>query len=125
MPLSEYEQRVLAQMEQQLSSDDPKLAETFTGGSAPRKTSRVLAGVAVAALGLAVLIFGLAQSMSWLGIIGFVMMFGGVLLGMSHGRGAAPAAPQPGAPAPGPANRPRSEFMTKLDERWDKRREER
>ena len=30
MPLSEYEQRVLEQMERQLASDDPRLANTLT-----------------------------------------------------------------------------------------------
>ncbi|MBU4215043.1 MAG: DUF3040 domain-containing protein, partial [Actinobacteria bacterium] len=30
MPLSEYEQRVLEQMERHLSTDDPRLANTLT-----------------------------------------------------------------------------------------------
>lgn len=123
MPLSEYEQRVLAQMEQQLSSDDPKLAESFAGSSpasAPRNASRVGLGVLVAVLGLGVIIVGLAQGLSWLGIIGFLVMFGGVLISLSHGR-AAPGAPaNPAARAQGP-----SPFMSRLDERWDRRREER
>ena len=36
MPLSEYEQRVLEELEQQLRSDDPKLAETISGRTSRR-----------------------------------------------------------------------------------------
>ncbi|WP_454294467.1 DUF3040 domain-containing protein [Salana multivorans] len=130
MPLSEYEQRVLAQMEQQLSSDDPKLAETFTGAvpaAAPRSASRVGLGVLVTALGLGVIVVGLAQGWSWLGVIGFLVMFGGVLLSLSRGKGGA-GDPVPGAGPAKPAgtrSQGTSPFMSRLDERWDRRREER
>lgn len=125
MPLSEYEQRVLAQMEQQLSSDDPKLAESFSG-SAPapgsRSASRVGLGALMAVLGLGVIIVGLAQGLSWLGIIGFLVMFGGVLFSLSRGKGAPTAG---GAAKQAPRAQGPSPFMTRLDERWDRRREER
>ncbi|MBN8880729.1 hypothetical protein EDD28_3280 [Salana multivorans] len=130
MPLSEYEQRVLAQMEQQLSSDDPKLAETFTGSApavGPRAASRVLLGVVVAALGLGVIVVGLAQGLSWLGIIGFLVMFGGVLLSMSRGKATegVPPGGSGGAKPAGPRSQGPSPFMSRLDERWDRRRGER
>src|SRR5690606_39529702 len=53
MPLSEYEQRVLDEMEQQLRSDDPKLARTISGG-APRRPLHVALGgfVVIAGIGL-------------------------------------------------------------------------
>lgn len=129
MPLSEYEQRVLAQMEQQLSSDDPKLAETFTvatAPSAPRNASRVGLGVLVVALGLGVIVVGLAQGLSWLGVIGFLVMFAGVLIATSRGKASngVPAGNAPAGPA-GPRAQASSPFMSRLDERWDRRREER
>lgn len=122
MPLSEYEQRVLAQMERQLSSDDPKLAQTFSGG--PRRTPRIVLGAALAVAGLGALVGGVAQQMTWLGLVGFLMMFGGVLVAMSRSS-AAGAAPGPAAPAAGAApvkSAGRSTFMSRLDDRWDRRR---
>ncbi len=79
MPLSEYEQRVLEQMERALTSDDPRLANTL---QAPRRRSAlryVLAGVGVVG-GLLLLVLGAALSQTWLGVIGFVLMFAGVVL---------------------------------------------
>lgn len=123
MPLSEYEQRVLAQMERQLSSDDPKLAQSFSGG--PRRTSRVVLGCAVVLLGLGLLVGGVAQHMTWLGILGFLAMFGGVLVAMSRApRAAAPGAPEAAA-GPGPVKAgSKSSFMSRLDDRWDRRRDQ-
>ena len=119
MPLSEYEQRVLAQMERQLSSDDPKLAQTFAGGGA--RTSRVLLGSLVVLIGLGLLVGGVASSMTWLGLVGFLGMFGGVLLAMSRGKSARPVESAQGSPAAPPK---KSSMINRLDERWDRRKEQ-
>lgn len=119
MPLSEYEQRVLAQMERQLSSDDPKLAQTFAGGGA--RTSRVLLGSLVVLVGLGLLVAGVASSMTWLGLVGFLGMFGGVLLAMSRGKSVRPAEGGTSTPAAPPK---KSSMMNRLDERWDRRKEQ-
>ncbi|GMA31733.1 hypothetical protein GCM10025875_17250 [Litorihabitans aurantiacus] len=80
-------------------------------------------GALVVVAGLGLLVGGVSQQMTWLGVLGFLAMFGGVLVAMSRGRstqeqggGAAPA-PRPTTAAS------RSSFMTRLDERWDRRRE--
>ncbi|HCX84151.1 MAG TPA: DUF3040 domain-containing protein [Micrococcales bacterium] len=127
MPLSEYEQRVLAQMERQLSSDDPKLAQTFKGGGVRRRTSSVILGVVVVAAGLAMLIGGVSQQLTWLGLLGFLAMFGGVLLALSRGSSASRPGDAGGAAGATAAKAPRkkSSFMNRLDERWDKRRDQR
>lgn len=128
MPLSDYERRVLEQMERQLSSDDPKLAQTFSEVPRARRATRVVLGSLIGVGGLALLVCGLAFQMSWLGIVGFLVMFAGVLLALTRGGGtaqdAAPAQGAPGAKTPhGDARR--STFMDRLDDRWDKRREDR
>ncbi|PFG19377.1 DUF3040 domain-containing protein [Serinibacter salmoneus] len=120
MPLSEYEQRVLAQMEQQLSSDDPKLAQSFAGKG--RQTSRVVLGVLGLAAGLGVLLVGVSQHWTWLGLVGFLLMFAGALIALSSG-GRGKGVTKGGEAAPA-AKAQRSSFMTKLDERWDRRRDE-
>src|SRR5690625_4125583 len=86
MPLSEYEQRVLSQMEQQLRSD-PRLVSTFT---AERRYSgrRLALGTLAVLAGLALLVGGVASSLVWLGVLGFVAMLGGVMLAISKPRGA-------------------------------------
>ena len=122
MPLSEYAQRVLAQMERQLSSDDPKLAQTFSGG--PRRTSRVVLGCVIVLAGLGMLVGGAAQHMTWLGILGFLAMFGGVLFALSReARSTAPGA-SASAGAPPVKAGSKSSFMTKLDDRWERRRDQ-
>ncbi|MBD8060847.1 DUF3040 domain-containing protein [Oceanitalea stevensii] len=124
MPLSEYEQRVLSQMEQQLRSD-PRLVSTFT--SEQRYSGRRLAlGTLAVLAGLAMLVGGVAASFVWLGVLGFVAMLGGVMLAISKPRGAAPKAPSSRPRAGGAASPPRhSGFMQRLEERWDRRRDER
>ncbi|MDF9876772.1 hypothetical protein M2316_002110 [Cellulosimicrobium cellulans] len=128
MPLSEYEQRVLEQMERALTSDDPRLANTL---QAPRRRSAlryVLAGVGVVG-GLLLLVLGAALSQTWLGVIGFVLMFGGVVLVFQSPRSSrkgpvgtveADGTVRPAAPSK-PARKP---FLSRLEERWDRRREQ-
>jgi hypothetical protein len=125
MPLSEYEQRVLEQMEQQLTSDDPRLVNALQGG-APNPVRRWLLTGAGALVGLAVLVIGAVTSLPIVGVLGFVTMFVAVVLALSPPRRHGPA----GLVAPdgtvkgrkGPAKQGLSE---RLEKRWDRRREER
>ncbi|WP_413450535.1 DUF3040 domain-containing protein [Georgenia phoenicis] len=124
MPLSEYEQRVLSQMEQQLRSD-PRLVSTFTSEQRYSARRLVLGALAVVA-GLGMLVGGVAASLVWLGVLGFVAMLGGVMLAISKPRGVAPKAAPAGRPRTGSAPRRSSAgFMQRLEERWDRRREQR
>lgn len=131
MPLSEYEQRVLNQMEQQLRSD-PKLVSTFN--SEQRYSGRRLALGALAVLaGLGMLVGGVASSMVWLGVLGFIAMLGGVMFAISRPKGSAPR-PAATGKTPGKASgtgstsaarRGDAGFMQRLEERWERRRDER
>jgi len=130
MPLSEYEQRVLEQMERQLTSDDPRLANTLQSRGGRRGIGRwVLVGAGFIG-GLLLLVAGAAMSQLWLGVIGFLLMFGAVAYAF--------AGPQPSGPTgvvrndgsvaarnrPGKKPAPRQGFMARLEERWDRRRHE-
>lgn len=124
MPLSEYEQRVLHQMEQQLRSDDPHLAESFTPQSS-FSVRRLALGALLVLLGLSCLVAGVALSHVWLGVLGFLVMLGGVLFAASRSTSEAPedgqaAPPRSGSPA---GNGGSSSFMRKMEDRWDDRRE--
>lgn len=137
MPLSEYEQRVLEQMERALTSDDPRLANTLqsTGRRSPMRF--ILAGIGVVA-GLLLLVFGAATgdtSGTIVGVIGFILMFAGVTfaiagprksksksgtLGLVNPDGSVRPGPQPARKKHGGGGY--AGFIARLEERWDKRR---
>jgi hypothetical protein len=123
VPLSEHEQKLLAQMEQALYAEDPKFATTLTGRQrGVGSVSRALVGIGSVAVGLTLIIVGLSAGL-WLSIIGFVIMFGGVVFAV-----AAPASRtrKSDAPATGKAPRTakakqRSSFVQRMEERWERR----
>ena len=127
MPLSEYEQRVLEQMERQLASDDPRLANTLTQRRRRPVVRFVLAGLG-AVVGLLLLVLGAANSMPWLGAVGFVLMFASVALAFAMPRRS--AGPQGVVAADGRVRQPGSKagpkqgFMARLEARWERRRGE-
>lgn len=139
MPLSEYEQRVLQQMEQQLRSEDPKLASDF--GTRPSLDARsILIAVALVLLGLGALLAGVTQSWIWLGVLGFLLMLAGVMVvvGGKHrpgrgrhgkngkggnGRGGKGGGSRPGGPAPTQKGGGSSSdsFMKRQADKWERR----
>lgn len=128
MPLSEYEQRVLEQMERQLSSDDPRLANTLTTRHSRGVSRYVLAGVG-AALGMLLLVVGVSRPAWWLGVLGFVVMFAAVTFAFAGPRRSGPRGVVENGKIRGvkPTGRSTSRdrsFMARLEERWDRRREQ-
>lgn len=128
MPLSEYEQRVLAQMEQQLRDADPQLAESLQASPRGQIDVRKLSlGILVALIGIGALIAGVAADLIWLGILGFVAMLVGVLLATTTTPDAERKANSKGAPSASSPARPGgsggSSFMERQQERWEKRQE--
>jgi hypothetical protein len=134
MPLSEHEQHLLEQMERALYADDPKLASTLRGSrGAGHSRRRLVIGVVGLLAGIGLLIAGVSsdQAALPLGVLGFLVMLGSAWFASSgwQAKGAAKAQPsapaQPGQPAASPAKAPRSSFMRRIEERWDRRRDER
>jgi len=121
MPLSEQEQRLLDEMERHLMRNDADVV------SAPRdgrtlSYRNIVYGTILVLLGLGGLIVGVSQQLIIVGVIGFVIMLGGVLLAVTPGRGPGKARVEPDRPAK-PQNN--SSFMDRMNDRWDKRQEER
>jgi uncharacterized membrane protein len=137
MPLSEYEQRVLEQMERALTSDDPRLANTLQSTGRGNALRYVLSGAGVI-VGLLLLVVGAATSQTWLGAIGFVLMFTGVVFAFLGPRkkqqqdGPVGVVGEDGTvqPPEGRARKPRKRqgggrsggFLARLEERWENRR---
>lgn len=134
MPLSEHEQRLLEQMERALHEEDPKLASTLRHGSNYTVNGRqVLLGALGVVLGLCGLLGGVIMSLVVLGVVGFLLMLGGVLLIGSAFRspkqaaatntpGDAGSTPKRGKPAK-TSKQSTDGFMSKVEERWRKRNE--
>lgn len=119
MPLSEYERRVLDQMERQLQSDDPKLASSLQSGSGSGAKRWLLVGLGVA-VGIAVLVTGAATGQTVVGVLGFVLMFAAVVLGFTPRRGGVGQKKATGT-APSASS---GGFMKNLEDRWDHRRDQ-
>jgi xanthine/uracil permease len=91
MPLSEHEQRLLDQIERALYAEDPKFVSTVRGGRLRRPTRRRrVQGVAVFALGLVLLVVGVAVRTLWiadnfpvLSVIGFLVMLTGAVMAVT------------------------------------------
>ena len=90
MPLSEREQRILEEIERNLSEEDPRFARA-TRRTSPRfgRSSRGRLGAALFLLGLAMLIAFFATQQLVVGVVAFGAMVAGIvlLLGASVPRG--------------------------------------
>lgn len=126
MPLSEHEQNLLSQMEQQLQVDDPKFASAMRGATIPGGR-RLILGILGALVGLALIVLAAAGNILLLAIPGFLLMLGGATYAFSSGRRARGPV---GSVAPDGSTRPRNArktrssegLMHRLEQRWDKRR---
>jgi hypothetical protein len=126
VPLSEHEQRLFDQIERSLA-EDPKFASAVRSTD-PRFHARrriILAALAVL-LGLAVLIFGVAQRQPLIGVGGFVIMLGSTALGIqAFRRGRNPEMRAVGGTASRRAGqgRRRGSIIDRLEDRWRNRPE--
>jgi hypothetical protein len=125
VPLSEHEQRLFEQIERSLA-EDTKFASAVRSTD-PRFHARrriILAAVAVL-LGLAVLIFGVANKNPLLGVAGFVVMLGAAALGIqAFRRGRHPELRSVGGTATRrTAPRRRGGLIDRLEDRWRNRPE--
>ena len=126
MPLSEHEQRLLDQIERALYAEDPKFASTVRGGRLRKPTRRRrLQGMGVFALGLVLLVVGVAVRALWiadnfpvLSVIGFLVMLAGAVMAVtSVGAKGQQAAAKRGEPD-------KSRFTGRMEERFRRRFEQ-
>ena len=80
MPLSEHEQRILAELEESLVRQDPEFAERVRSETVYRHAGRYLKGAAVGVVaGLAILVAFYSRSI-FVGLLGGAMMFGSAVI---------------------------------------------
>ena len=139
MPLSEHEQRLLEQMERALYAEDPKFASSLRGKD-PRSNfrRRVLLAAVGFIVGVVLLMTGLVAQVILVSMLGFLVDAGqrvlrGHQLPRRHDR--QPSSASSTAPA---SRKPRTAtrrsrgasaasggFMQRIEERWNRRRDER
>lgn len=119
MPLSEHEQKLLEQLEKQLHEDDPKFASSMGSDQAKSWSTRHLViGVLGTLAGILLLLVGVTTQIIPIGVLGFVIMGGGVYFATMRSNSATSGA----SGRSGKSAKPRSSFMSSLEERWDERR---
>jgi hypothetical protein len=134
MPLSDHEQRMLDQIESALYAEDPKFASSVRGGTlrAPSARRR-LQGAALFVLGLAMLVSGVAFKATMIGsfpilsVLGFVVMFGGVVFAITGPRtsgGRERSAGEPGAPRQKRQKGSGGSFTSRMEDRFRRRFDE-
>ncbi|MEZ2390665.1 DUF3040 domain-containing protein [bacterium RCC_150] len=77
MPLSDPERRRLRELERDLADDDPVLAREMATGRPPRLWFRGSASLVLVLVGFGVMVLGISAQLPGLGILGFLVMFGG------------------------------------------------
>jgi hypothetical protein len=114
VPLSDRERKLLAEMEQALSADDPRLSSTLTGSRTFVGRTRVLTGLGALLSGLAIILGGLISQTVPVGIFGFLVALFGLITLLSAlstlGKGSKMAKAQK-----------RSGLRARLEQRWDER----
>ena len=124
MPLSEQEQRLLDEMERHLMRND---ADVVTAPGRALSYRNIVYGTILVLVGIGALIAGVAINVQALsitvGVIGFAVMLGGVILAVTPLRGSGPSAASPTAAPSARAAQPRagSSFMDRMNDRWDRR----
>jgi len=120
MALSDHEQRLLEEMERSLYENEADIVTTIGERRVPNHTAVAL-GVIIALAGLITMIVGVYLDVTVVGIIGFAVLFSGVMIAV------ATPGKKNGAARSGPssANQAQSSgsFMDRMNERWERRQD--
>jgi hypothetical protein len=136
MPLSEHEQRILAEIERRLLEDDPKFAQQVSSSFKAHLARRMKLAVLGFVAGIVVVLLGVVASQNpVLALAGFVLMIGSILFFVQalRRRAVADKPPAPGSRPPQPPprrQRPQGKgrvdgWWERMNERWRQRWEER
>jgi hypothetical protein len=124
MPLSEQEQRLLEEMERSLYHNDADFVSGSSGRHGKPTYTSVITGVLVGVVGIAALIAGVVIRQPIVGVLGFVLMFTGVLVALTSPRdrhSGSDASTGSGSDGSNAASARRPSFLQNLTERWEKR----
>ena len=124
MPLSEHEQRLLEEMERNLYQNDADFVATVSGRRGKPNYRLIVIGALLAVAGVAALVAGVIVQQPLIGVVGFGLMLGGVLMVLTPGRAPSDASSVPAGRTS--ARKPaRASWMDTMTERWERRQDER
>jgi hypothetical protein len=130
VPLSEHEQRLLEQIEQALYAEDPKFARIYQGNDVRSHYRRRLVRASIGlVIGVGLLLSGVIVNVIPLGVAGFVVMLAAVSFGVASWQRM--TGHRMTAPSERPARRradtsePKRGVMKRLEDRWQRRQDER
>lgn len=129
MPLSDEEARLLHQLEQSLAAEDPDFASTLRGSKFMARNRRVALLAALGFIaGLVVMFTGAVSKMTWLGVLGFLVMVGTAFLfsqAWKRGIGGREGelSPSSGSQGRRPKQKSSGSFVDRMEERWQRRRD--
>ena len=128
MPLSEQEQRLLDEMERNLYRNDADFVSTV-GDRRGRPTYRSIAlGSVITIVGAVALVLGVVLQQPIVGILGFGVMLAGVMVAITPGKVSADASSDRdgyASAASGRSAKASTTFMDRMNNRWDKRQDDR
>ena len=137
MPLSEYEQRQLEQIEQALRADDPRFANVVHAAD-PRVhyKRRVIAAALGFLIGVGLLLAGVVINVALIGVAGFMVMLAssmwavtsyrrmtGIATGRVPANGRRSGGQRRAARDRRAGQQARSGLMLRLEERWQRRQD--
>ena len=120
MPLSEQEQRLLEEMERSLYHNDADFVATVGSHDSRPNYRWIVIGILIGIVGIAGIITGVATRLPIIGVVGFAVMFTGVLLALRRSIVSVPETEHKDRGTP-----QRAGFMNRMNDRWDKRQDER
>ena len=123
MPLSEQEQRLLEEMERSLYHNDADFVSAVSAGRTRPSYSLVVTGVLISILGLAVLVTGVVIRQPVVGVLGFAIMFAGVMFAVTPRRSKLGSSAQTDTSPEHP--RRGGSFIQNLGERFEKHPDDR
>jgi hypothetical protein len=118
VPLSEQEQHLLDEMERSLYHNDGDIVTTVSNRVGKPNYRSIVVGILIGILGIATIVAGVVVHQPLVGVAGFVVLFGGVLLALSRPKhsGAADESRDSRSRATQKAG-----FMDRMNDRWEKR----
>jgi hypothetical protein len=118
MALSEREQRLLEEMERNLYDNEADVVTTLGVRPVPNFRA-IVVGAVVAVIGLITMIAGVSQDITILGILGFVVLFSGVMVAVAIPGKPLETSAKNGSARSTPGGN--GNFMNQLNDRWERR----
>ena len=120
MPLSEHEQRLLDEMERNLYQGEADVLTALGAKRVPHYRA-IAVGVILAVVGLITMLVGVYQDLTVVGILGFAVVFTGVMVAVAVPGRATSSPKSSSSSSSRSTSAPSMSFMDRLNDRWERR----